>query len=180
MAKRAQHANEKVYAVRYENGKTFEMGREILRLMSGRDYPDLDVLHINGDSQNNTRENLAWGDLEPNCSKANFRTSSDVFCIGDTTAVASYTPNGYGLFDMAGNVREWVWGWYYYDFYRRSSARNPGGPDSGQHRVTRGGSWQSSNWVSGAVGSSLRTSYRSQSSPTTFHTDVGFRCARTP
>jgi hypothetical protein len=49
-----------VYAVRYENGKTFEMGREILRHMSGRDYPDLDVLHIDGDPLNNTRKNLAW------------------------------------------------------------------------------------------------------------------------
>jgi sulfatase modifying factor 1 len=57
--------------------------------------------------------------------------------------VASFPPNGYGLFDMSGNVAEWCGDWYDADYYSRSRFENPEGPPSGTYRVIRGGSWYS-------------------------------------
>jgi formylglycine-generating enzyme len=58
------------------------------------------------------------------------------------TAPAGYfEPNGYGLYDMTGNVGEWCNDWYAGDYYVSSPADNPRGPSSGEYRVLRGGSW---------------------------------------
>ncbi|MBF0497421.1 MAG: SUMF1/EgtB/PvdO family nonheme iron enzyme [Deltaproteobacteria bacterium] len=71
------------------------------------------------------------------CSKAN-----NVNCHkGGTTSVGNYPANGYGLYDMAGNVWEWVWDWYDDDWYGQPGATGDDtrGPDSGSYRVQRGG-----------------------------------------
>ena len=49
----------------------------------------------------------------------------------------------YGIFDMAGNVREWVSDWYDNDYYKNSPKQNPTGPSKGGFKVIRGGSWNS-------------------------------------
>ncbi len=51
------------------------------------------------------------------------------------------TPNAFGLFDMHGNVSEWVWDWFSGETYANSSRIDPVGPDFATERVTRGGSW---------------------------------------
>ena len=55
--------------------------------------------------------------------------------------MGSFAPNGYGLYDMAGNVKEWCWDKYSSSYYSSSPTRDPRGPDSGSFRLERGGSW---------------------------------------
>lgn len=61
---------------------------------------------------------------------------------GDKTqAVGRKKPNGLGLYDMSGNVFEWVSDWHAPDYYKISPKNNPAGPANGREKVLRGGSW---------------------------------------
>jgi len=83
-----------------------------------------------------------WGNENPVCEKGAQNGANFGSCgTRDTERVGSYSPNGYGLYDMAGNVWEWVLDWYQADYYAGSPARNPPGPSNGEYRVVRGGSW---------------------------------------
>lgn len=94
------------------------------------------------------------------------------FFSSDTTAVMSYAPNDYGLFDMAGNVYEWCHDWYGYNYYELSmqEPENPQGPLQGVYRVLRGGCWKS-------LKEDLRCSRRHRNNPGTVNGTYGFRCA---
>lgn len=94
------------------------------------------------------------------------------FFSADTTTVMSYAPNGYGLFDMAGNVYEWCHDWYGYNYYEMSiqEPENPPGPLQGVYRVLRGGCWKS-------LKEDLRCSRRHRNNPGTVNGTYGFRCA---
>jgi formylglycine-generating enzyme required for sulfatase activity len=60
--------------------------------------------------------------------------------LQQTAAVGSYLHNAFGLFDMHGNVCEWVQDWYDRDYYRYSPRQDPAGPARGEKKVVRGGS----------------------------------------
>jgi len=85
--------------------------------------------------------------------------------------VGSYPPNGYGLYDMAGNVREWVSDFYDPDYYRKSPVENPRGPDKAAYRVVRGGGWFSGKYCQKIF---LRVALPVQ----WVDFNIGFRCAR--
>jgi len=117
-----------------------------------------------------------WGDNWPNCYLANFYDkTNNKYCVGDTTRVGEY-PDGvspYGLFDMAGNVYEWVNDWYADDYYNYSPYKNPTGPDSGIYKVIRGGSWE----VESSYLSVFSRHYIGLVSPYISENSIGFRCA---
>ena len=115
-------------------------------------------------ARGSTGDIYPWGDDDPNKDLANYGQN-----VGDTTAVGSYERgrSPFGVYDMAGNVWEWVDGWY---------AAYPGNtvdsPDYGtKYRVLRGGSWYY-DW------GYMRASFRNWGHSDTKSQYYGFRCAR--
>jgi formylglycine-generating enzyme required for sulfatase activity len=109
-----------------------------------------------------------WGDDPPTPGLLNYNSA-----VSGTTPVGNY-PDGvspYGLFDMAGNVWEWVNDWYSNTYYQISPTSNPLGPEIGQYRVLRGGSWLDNEYR-------VFLYHRARSSPEYADFNFGFRCAR--
>ena len=119
-----------------------------------------------------------WGDEKTDGSQCNFadKNASADWANAEVddgyatcSAVGSYPANGYGLYDMAGNVYEWCADWWDPDYYSQSPAKNPAGPDTGTSRLLRGGAWRN-----GAR--ALRVANRLYDFPNKRDVNRGFRC----
>ena len=123
-----------------------------------------------------------WGNEPPNTLRANY--GQEKWNNHDVLVPVGQLKDGkspYGIYDMAGNVWEWVSDWYDQDYYATSPHQNPKGPEKGKYRVLRGGSWD-------LAPEHLRSTRRdfniplapTYESPAYRNFNSGFRCAKTP
>ena len=158
---------------------------------NGSDFPDHPVVGV------------SWGDARAYAEWAGKRLPTEAewefaalggdpdtrYAVGDTLAgnlasyartspkgtrpVGSYAPNGFGLYDMTGNVVEWTADYYDWDYYGVSAPLNPVGPALAKFRSIRGGGWFTGPGCCGIVfRNGLRGNWRDF--------NVGFRCAADP
>ncbi|HMO52623.1 MAG TPA: SUMF1/EgtB/PvdO family nonheme iron enzyme [Kiritimatiellia bacterium] len=95
-----------------------------------------------------------------------------------TLPVRSFDPNGYGIFDMSGNVSEWCWDWHA-NVYSAGNKTNPVGPATGSQKVVRGGSWRTGPIDQANVKRQM-VSARGSIGPAEENDTIGFRCVRKP
>jgi formylglycine-generating enzyme len=88
-----------------------------------------------------------------------------------THSVGTRKPNGYGVYDMSGNVWEWVTDWYAPDYYKTGPRKNPQGPLKGTYKILRGGNWDNHQYE-------VRTTSRYPKDPEVKFRNNGFRCAK--
>jgi hypothetical protein len=108
-----------------------------------------------------------WGIAAPSCSVLNFKG-----CLGHSSSVLDF-PDGrsaYGMYDMAGNVFQWVNDFYDEHAYDSMQARNPSGPASGNSHVLRGSSYETEKAI-------LASAVRHFGASAYHSAELGFRCA---
>jgi formylglycine-generating enzyme len=118
-----------------------------------------------------------WGDRLPGDHDTNFGDGSAKLPESLTTVndgfrhvspVTAFPPNGFGLYDMAGNVMQWVQDRYDRNYYDGSPLDDPQGPSSGVSRINKGGNWYASP-------ADCRCAFRGFSGPSMSFWNLGFR-----
>jgi formylglycine-generating enzyme required for sulfatase activity len=164
-------------------------------LASGRQMPRAPSFNSNWANDNMPIVNITWNQAHDYCSWAEGRLPTEAEWeyaarAGNTEArfgpldvvawyhgnsgnrtheVARRHANAFGLFDVLGNVWEWVADWYDENYYQKSPSQDPPGPASGSQRVYRGGSWFSNPGF-------VRVSVRNSEFPVVLDPTFGFRC----
>jgi formylglycine-generating enzyme required for sulfatase activity len=136
--------------------------------MSGQRFPWGDT--ISPSQANYYGNTYVRYDLGPDGFNVLFDTGAQPY----TSPVGYFAPNGYGVYDMAGNVFEWCWDWHGTP-YGQPTTTNPTGPASGSDRVLRGGSWDGT-----AVDARCANRLSGYDVPSdgSYFLDSGFRCVR--
>jgi formylglycine-generating enzyme required for sulfatase activity len=135
--------------------------------LSGKRFPWGDTI---SHSQANYRAASGYS-YDSSGSVNNFHPTYATGSIPYTSPVGAFAANGYGLYDMAGNVSEWCWDWI--GAYATGSQTNPRGPTSGTIRVLRGGGWTSNDGPNYS-----RVAVRTAGGPNVTNTAIGFRVVR--
>jgi formylglycine-generating enzyme required for sulfatase activity len=114
-----------------------------------------------------------WGNEGPTPQYANFGKGGTFGYSKSLAKVGSFESgkSPYGVYDMIGNVWEWVADWYDKGYYQSAPEKNPRGPEKGEFKVIRGGSWAKVPLVVRAAG-------RNRAAPSSQTTSIGFRCAK--
>lgn len=116
------------------------------------------------------RARYPWGSSEPTVKNVNMKGNGDGFPFSAPVGSFPQGESHYGILDMAGNVWEWIADWYGAKYFRVSAQRDPRGPDSGDNRVVRGGSWKNGPEL-------IRSANRSSERPDLRLNVLGFRVA---
>lgn len=122
-----------------------------------------------GNGEENPNALFPWGDTPPQ-SLPHYADRCAAWWKAGPEPVGRAEPNAYGLYNMCDNVHEWCSDWYAPDYYAVSPERNPSGPEIGERRVSRGGSWRHHVKIS-------RCAARSSIPPEFKYADYGFRVA---
>ena len=129
------------------------------------------------------KRRFPWGEMQPFVDIVNYNrgiwVSYPITLVSVTSGLEGMSirhglktggTSPYGLYHMSGNAGEWVADWYDAEYYRKSPKENPTGPEQGDRKVIRGGSWNDPP-------RNLRVTYRLKASPDYQDSTIGFRCA---
>jgi formylglycine-generating enzyme required for sulfatase activity len=129
------------------------------------------------------RRRFPWGDMQPFVDIVNYNrglwVSYPITLVAVTSGLDGMSirhglktggTSPYGLYHMSGNASEWVADWYDAEYYGKSPKENPAGPEKGDKKVVRGGSWSDPP-------RNLRVTARQKAAPDYQDSTIGFRCA---